>query len=191
MSVAATTPRKPADAHALADASATPPRASGVALSAAACLLVSHGLSALGWRAWEFAVALVLADLLPGSLALVAAYGLADDLVQVFAGPWLGAYVDARPRLAAASRMYAVQHALIAASCGAALGAYNTLQSLGFFAGGALGGWLIGHVGASGLFAVCAALMALWLAAAWGMAPVAARLRAPAPTESAATAISA
>jgi len=72
-------------------AAATPPRASGVALSAAACLLVSHGLSALGWRAWEFAVALVLADLLPGSLALVAAYGLADDLVQVFAGPWLGA----------------------------------------------------------------------------------------------------
>ena len=76
-------------------------------------------------------------------------------------------------------------------SRGAALGVYNTLQSLGFFAGGALGGWLIGHVGASGLFAVCAALMALWLAAAWGMAPVAARLRALAPTESAATAISA
>jgi predicted MFS family arabinose efflux permease len=76
-------------------------------------------------------------------------------------------------------------------SRGAALGVYHPLQSLGFFAGGALGGWLIGHVGASGLFAVCAALMALWLAAAWGMAPVAARLRTPAPTESAATAISA
>ncbi len=64
-------------------------------------------------------------------------------------------------------------------SRGAALGVYNTLQSLGFFAGGALGGWMIGHFGAGGLFAACAALMALWLAVAWGMAPVAARLRAP------------
>ena len=76
-------------------------------------------------------------------------------------------------------------------SRGAALGVYNTLQSLGFFAGGALGGWLIGHFGAGGLFAVCAALMALWLVVAWGMAPVAARLRAPARAESVAPVISA
>jgi MFS family permease len=36
---------------------------------------------------------------------------------------------------------------------GAALGVYNTLQSLGFFAGGAVGGWLAKNVGLQGLFA--------------------------------------
>ena len=52
---------------------------------------------------------------------------------------------------------------------GAALGVYNTLQSLGFFAGGAVGGWLAKHVGGQGLFAACAGLMFLWLAVAWPM----------------------
>lgn len=52
---------------------------------------------------------------------------------------------------------------------GAALGVYNTLQSLGFFAGGAVGGWLARDVGWSGLFGACAALMLLWLAVAWPM----------------------
>ena len=52
---------------------------------------------------------------------------------------------------------------------GMALGVYNTLQSLGFFAGGAVGGWLAKNVGMAGLFAVCAGLMALWLAVAWPM----------------------
>ncbi|MBI2768294.1 MAG: MFS transporter [Burkholderiales bacterium] len=56
---------------------------------------------------------------------------------------------------------------------GAALGVYNTLQSLGFFAGGAVGGWLAKNVGASGLFTACAGLMFLWLVVAWPMrAPV-------------------
>lgn len=57
---------------------------------------------------------------------------------------------------------------------GTALGVYNTLQSLGFFAGGAVGGWLAKSVGYAGLFTACAALMALWLVVAWPM-------RAPAP----------
>ena len=52
---------------------------------------------------------------------------------------------------------------------GAALGVYNTLQSLGFFAGGAVGGWLTKNVGAQGLFAACAGLMLLWLVVAWPM----------------------
>jgi predicted MFS family arabinose efflux permease len=52
---------------------------------------------------------------------------------------------------------------------GAALGVYNTLQSLGFFAGGAVGGWLSKGVGAAGLFAACAGLMLVWLAVAWPM----------------------
>ncbi|MDB5869682.1 MAG: major facilitator superfamily 1 [Polaromonas sp.] len=52
---------------------------------------------------------------------------------------------------------------------GAALGVYNTLQSLGFFAGGAVGGWLTKMHGAQGLFMVCGGLMLLWLAVAWPM----------------------
>jgi MFS family permease len=52
---------------------------------------------------------------------------------------------------------------------GTALGVYNTLQSLGFFAGGAVGGWLVKSVGARGLFSVCGAAMLLWLAVAWRM----------------------
>ena len=56
-----------------------------------------------------------------------------------------------------------------AASRGAAMGVYNTLQSLGFFAGGAIGGWLVKHVGAQGLFAVCAGAMLVWLLVAWPM----------------------
>jgi MFS family permease len=52
---------------------------------------------------------------------------------------------------------------------GAALGVYNSLQSLGFFVGGALGGWLLEHWGMGSLFAACAALMALWLLLAWPM----------------------
>lgn len=52
---------------------------------------------------------------------------------------------------------------------GAALGVYNTLQSLGFFAGGAVGGWMAKHVGDAGLFAACAGALFLWLVVAWPM----------------------
>jgi len=61
------------------------------------------------------------------------------------------------------------------ASRGAAIGVYNTLQSLGFFAGGVGGGWLMKQGGASSLFAVCAGLMVLWLGVAWPMLAPAAR----------------
>ena len=52
---------------------------------------------------------------------------------------------------------------------GAALGFYNTLMSLGFFAGGALGGLLVKAWGPVGLFATCAAAM---VAAAWVARPM-------------------
>jgi len=52
---------------------------------------------------------------------------------------------------------------------GAALGVYNTLQSLGFFAGGLLGGWAMQWGGAHALFTGCGVLMALWLLLAWPM----------------------
>jgi len=56
-----------------------------------------------------------------------------------------------------------------APSRGAAMGVYNTLQSLGFFAGGWMGGQLVKGYGTQGLFLTCAALMLLWLALAWPM----------------------
>lgn len=56
-----------------------------------------------------------------------------------------------------------------ARSRGAALGVYNTLQSVGFFVGGAAGGWLVAHLGASGLFMACAGLSLVWLVVAWPM----------------------
>jgi len=55
------------------------------------------------------------------------------------------------------------------AARGAALGVYNTLQSLGFFAGGAVGGWLAKDVGTTGLFGAAAVMMVVWLLAAWHM----------------------
>ena len=64
---------------------------------------------------------------------------------------------------------------------GAAMGVYNTLQSLGFFVGGAMGGWLVKHVGAQGLFAVCAGAMLLWLLVAWPMQTLAAKAPGLAP----------
>ena len=55
-------------------------------------------------------------------------------------------------------------------SRGAAMGVYNTLQSLGFFAGGLMGGRVVKSYGSQGLFLACAVLMLIWLAAAWSMA---------------------
>jgi MFS family permease len=60
-----------------------------------------------------------------------------------------------------------------ASARGTALGMYNTLQSLGFFVGGALGGWLVKSHGPQGLFIGCAVAMVAWLVVAWPMqAPV-------------------
>lgn len=55
---------------------------------------------------------------------------------------------------------------------GAALGAYNTLQSLGLFAGGFLGGVLAKLGGAPVLFAATTVLMLLWLIITWPLQPI-------------------
>ncbi len=55
---------------------------------------------------------------------------------------------------------------------GTAQGAYSTLQSLGLFAGGALGGALAKWAGTPALFASTAALCALWLLVSWPLRPV-------------------
>jgi MFS family permease len=52
---------------------------------------------------------------------------------------------------------------------GAAIGVYNTAQTLGLFFGGLAGGWLAQHYGAQSLFAACALMSVIWLIAAVGM----------------------
>jgi MFS family permease len=58
-----------------------------------------------------------------------------------------------------------------AAAKGAALGIYNTTQSVGLFMGGACGGWLLKHFGAAAVHVVCALFGILWLVLAARMAP--------------------
>jgi MFS family permease len=56
---------------------------------------------------------------------------------------------------------------------GVAIGFYNTTQTLGVFFGGLLGGWVASNYGTTGVFAVCAVLVAVWLVVALGMrAPI-------------------
>lgn len=55
---------------------------------------------------------------------------------------------------------------------GAALGVYNTAQTLGLFCGGLAGGWIAARHGPAAVFGVCAALSLGWLALAAGMRPV-------------------
>jgi len=56
-----------------------------------------------------------------------------------------------------------------AAAKGTALGVYNTLQALGLFCGGALGGWLKQNVGAASVFVMCAVATLTWLIIASNM----------------------
>ncbi len=51
---------------------------------------------------------------------------------------------------------------------GTALGLYNTVQALGLFAGGALGGWVSSRFGGVAVFVLCGGVMAVWLAVAAG-----------------------
>jgi predicted MFS family arabinose efflux permease len=52
---------------------------------------------------------------------------------------------------------------------GAALGVYNTLQALGLFCGGAVGGFLVQHAGPSTVFILGGMLTAAWLIIASSM----------------------
>jgi MFS family permease len=52
---------------------------------------------------------------------------------------------------------------------GFVIGVYNTTQTLGVFFGGLIGGSVAQHYGAAAVFATCAVLSGLWLAAAAGM----------------------
>jgi MFS family permease len=72
--------------------------------------------------------------------------------------------------------MEALQPSLIsrtapAAAKGAAMGIYNTTQSIGVALGGVIGGWLLKHHGAGAVHVFCVALGAVWLLLAATMVP--------------------
>lgn len=58
---------------------------------------------------------------------------------------------------------------------GTALGIYNTLQSIGLFLGGALGGWLVQNVGPGSVSLLGGGLAVVWLILASGMVAPATR----------------
>ncbi|MGH8686488.1 MAG: MFS transporter [Burkholderiales bacterium] len=55
---------------------------------------------------------------------------------------------------------------------GTAIGVYNTMQTLGLFCGGLMGGWVAGRYGPAAVFVICSGLALAWLAIAYGMRPV-------------------
>jgi len=55
---------------------------------------------------------------------------------------------------------------------GAAIGVYNTTQTLGLFAGGLAGGWLARHFSSQAVFVLGSVLTLAWLGLAVGMRPV-------------------
>jgi MFS family permease len=113
-----------------------------------------------------------IALLLVAQLGLAwAAHGEAPSVLVL--GAWLAVFFLGFNTLEASQPSLTSQMAPAHAR-GAALGVYNTLQSLGLFAGGALGGWLQARAGTSGVMLTGAACCVAWLAFSWG-------LRAPTP----------
>ncbi|HEY1228601.1 MAG TPA: MFS transporter [Ramlibacter sp.] len=116
-----------------------------------------------GYLRAMFLASIALVGLVQLGLALVAPHaGLAALAVLLFLF-FCGFNVLEATQPSLASRLAPPQ------ARGTAMGIYNTLQSLGLFAGGAVGGWLSKHVGMAGLFAACAGMMVLWLVVAWPM----------------------
>ncbi|PNH07594.1 Solute carrier family 40 member 1 [Tetrabaena socialis] len=99
----------------------TAPLPSVIPTRARLFLCTSYALAAWAWRSWEFLVALVLIELYPNSLLMVAAYGLLDNLARVVLGPAVGSFVDRHERLPGSRAMLRLQNACIGTSAAAAL----------------------------------------------------------------------
>ena len=98
-------------------------------------------------------IAVVQVGLLVQLLGTPSLGGLAVLLLVFFCG--FNALEVALPSLASLIAPRAMR--------GAALGVYNTLQSLGFFVGGLVGGWVVKSWGSPALFLSCGVAMLLWL----------------------------
>jgi MFS family permease len=150
-------------------------------------LLVEAGLPlAAHWQLYLPAVLLSFVIMAPPILyadrrnrqkpILLAAVGLlvAAEALLIFASSLLAYGVAMLAFFVAFNVLEALLPSLVsrmapAHARGTAIGVYNTTQTLGLFFGGFAGGWLARHYGAAVVFAGCAALAALWLAAASAM----------------------
>eukprot|EP00035_Acanthoeca_spectabilis_P025979 m.460755 g.460755 ORF g.460755 m.460755 type:complete len:659 (-) comp22129_c0_seq1:23-1999(-) len=81
-------------------------------------LYISHGLSAWGDRMWEFAIALLLISIWPGSLLLVALFGFTEAISVVLAGPVIGDWVDTSERLAVVRISLVIGNGMVVLSAG-------------------------------------------------------------------------
>ena len=99
-------------------------------------------------------------------LAVEALFGVVETSIGALAALMLGFFVAFNVLEAMLPSL--VSRIAPAQGRGVAIGVYNTTQTLGVFFGGLLGGWVAAHHGSTRVFAVCAALAALWLVvAAW------------------------
>jgi MFS family permease len=103
-------------------------------------------------------------------LVVEALLGIVDTSIKLLAALMLGFFVAFNVLEAMLPSL--VSRIAPAHGRGVAIGVYNTTQTLGVFFGGLLGGWVAAHHGATGVFAVCAVLSAVWLAVAAGMGPI-------------------
>jgi len=63
------------------------------------CRYMSHFLSTWSDRMWEFAIALLLINIWPDTMLLVALFGFTESIAVVLGGPVVGDWVDTHPRL--------------------------------------------------------------------------------------------
>lgn len=117
----------------------------------------AHALARWAWRSHEFLVALLLVELVPGSLRSVAIYGVCDNAARLFLTPAAGAFVDRAERLKGTALMLLLQNAsILASACAAAVALASSSTSSQspswplltlVVAGGALSG--VGSAGAA------------------------------------------
>jgi MFS family permease len=102
-------------------------------------------------------------------LVAEAAFAVLDGGIALFTGLMLAFFVAFNVLEALLPSL--VSRVAPAEGRGMAIGVYNTTQTLGVFFGGLLGGWVAAHRGATGVFALCAVLVAVWLVIAASMRP--------------------
>jgi MFS family permease len=107
------------------------------------------------------AVALVM-------LAQLGFYAWADNAWQI--GAWLTVFFLAFNILEATQPSW-ISRIVAPSIKGTALGVYNTLQSIGLFLGGVVGGWLAVHFGIGGVSLACGTLAFIWLLLSLSMTP--------------------
>lgn len=80
-------------------------------------LYISRALTAWGDRLWTFGMALFLLKLYPKDLVMQAGYGLANTVIIIIFGAWIGSWIDSTKRLKAAKSFLIVQNTSVSINC--------------------------------------------------------------------------